>query len=96
LAAREAFPEAVAVLRHWLQPVEHPDYIVHLLHEAKLSEQFPSESLTLLDAIIGGAVQWLPRELKQCLDDIGNADEALANDPRFIRLTELCDRHGID
>jgi hypothetical protein len=95
VAAREAFPEAVAVLRHWLQPVEHPDYIVHLLHEAKLSEQFPSESLALLDAIIGGAVQWLPRELKQCLDDIGNADEALANDPRFVRLTELCNRFGI-
>jgi hypothetical protein len=95
VAAGEAFPEAMEALRHWLQPVEYPDYLVHLLYEVKLCEQFPSDALTFLDALIGQNAQWLPGELKQCLDDIGNANPALSSDPRFIRLTELCDRRGM-
>ncbi|MEN8131299.1 MAG: anti-phage defense-associated sirtuin Dsr1 [Pseudomonadota bacterium] len=95
VAAREAFPEAVAVLQYWLQPVEHPDYLVRLLNNANLCEQFPSDTLEFLDAVISGDVQYLPRELKQCLDDIVNSDEALVNDPRFTRLIELCGRRGL-
>ncbi len=95
VAARGAFPEAMEALRHWLQPVEHPNYLVRLLNKAKLCEQYPSDTLVFLDAVISGNTQWLPRELKQCLDDICNADQALANDPRLIRLTELCERRGM-
>lgn len=90
IGAHEAFPEAVAELYYWLQPVKHPDYLVHLLNEANLCEKFPSDAQKFLDAVIGETAQWVPRELKQCLDDISNTDDSLANDVRFIRLLKFC------
>ena len=95
VAAREAFPEALEALHHWLQPVEHPFYLVHRLNEAKLCEQFPSDALAFLNAIIDTNAQWLPPELKQCLDDIEKADQTLAEDARFVRLSQVFERHGI-
>ncbi|MGN5486394.1 hypothetical protein ACLJB8_09595, partial [Campylobacter coli] len=34
VAAQDAFPEALTLLRAWLQPPAHPDYLVHRLREA--------------------------------------------------------------
>ncbi len=96
VVAEETFPEAVSALRHWLLPMAHPNHIVNLLNEAKLCEQYPVDALSFLDAIIGANVQWLPRKIKQCLDDIGKADEELVNDLRFVRLAKLCREHEID
>jgi len=95
VAAGEAFPEAMKTLCHWLQPVEYTGFLVHHLYLAKLCEQFPSDALDFLDAVIGSDLRVLPRELKQCLDNIGNANQVLVSDPRFVRLTELCKRRGI-
>jgi hypothetical protein len=99
VAAQEAFPEALGKLQHWLQPVEHPFYLIHLLNKAKnkakLCDQFPSDALVFLDTIVGDDAQWLPRELKQCLDDIKKADPGLAEDARFVRLSQVFERHGI-
>lgn len=92
VAAREAFPDALELLRHWLQPVEHPDYPVHLLFEAELCVQFPVDALVFLSSVIGDDAQWLPRKLQQCLDKIQRANPALANDRRFIRLNDLLRR----
>ena len=95
VAAQEAFPEALEKLQHWLQPVEHPFYLVRLLNEAKLCEQFASDALTFLNAIIDDNAQLLPGELKQCLDDIEKAEQALADDVRFLRLSQVIERNGI-
>ncbi len=95
VAAREAFPEALKELQNWLQPVEHPFYLIHRLNEAKLCDQFASDALVFLDSIIDSNEPLLPRELKQCLDDIKNADQALANDTRFVRLSNIIERNGI-
>ena len=95
VAAGGAFPEAMETLRHWLQPVEYTGFLIHHLRLAKLCEQFPSDALDFLDAVIGNDARLLPREFKQCLDDIGNANQALASDPRFVRLAELSKRRGI-
>ncbi len=95
VAAQEAFPEAVVELKHWLQPVEQPNNIIRLLKEADLCQQFPGEALTFLKEVISEDTQWLPKTFKQCLDDIGNADPTLANDPRLVRLKELSDRRGM-
>ena len=92
IAAREAFPNALELLRHWLQPVEHPDYPVHLLFEAKLCVQFPDDTLAFLHTVIGHNAQWLPRELRQCLHEIQHANQALVSDERFIRLSNLLRR----
>ena len=56
IAARKEFPDAVKLLRHWLQPLE--DH--HELCVASLCGQFPEAALTFLDClIIGEVVQWL-------------------------------------
>ncbi|MFH1021173.1 MAG: hypothetical protein V1782_11285 [Pseudomonadota bacterium] len=96
VTAGEAFPEALRELQHWLQPVQYPDYTVHLVHEAKLCQQFPVEALAFLNMVIDDDAQWLPRELQECLNDIEQANPQLVNDPRFVRLAELCRRRGIE
>ena len=95
VAAREDFPEALEILQHWLQPVEHPFYLVYLLNEEKLCDQFSLDALVFLDTIVGDDAQLLPQELKQCLDDIEKADQTLAEDARFVRLSQVFERRGI-
>lgn len=93
VAAQDAFPEALALLRAWLQPIEHPDYIVHLLHESGLCSRFPADALCLLDAVIADQ-QWAPRELGQCLDEIVQAAPQFAQDARYLKLREYLRRRG--
>ncbi|MGF6807440.1 hypothetical protein OKW30_002566 [Paraburkholderia sp. Clong3] len=50
IAARAEFPAALAAVQDWLQPIEHPDYIVHLLHESGLCGRYPQDALHLLTA----------------------------------------------
>lgn len=95
VAALGAFPEAMEWSRPWLQPIKYPHYLVLLLNQSELSKQFPSDALAFLDAVIGEGAHLLPRELKQCLDDIGNAERSLVDDRRFVRLSELCGRLSI-
>lgn len=94
IAARSEFPAALAAVQDWLQPIEHPDYVVHLLHESGLCRQFPAEALLLLNAVIADQ-QWAPRELGQCLDEILQAAPNLAQDARYLRLREYSRRRGI-
>lgn len=95
IAAGKAFPDAMRELQYWLKPVQHSHFLVHLIHEANLCGQFPADSLAFLDLIIGADAQWLSKELKQCLDDIGNTEPQLVHDRRFLRLTELYNRRGV-
>ena len=93
IAARGEFPAALAAVQDWLQPIEHPDYVVHLLHESGLCKQFPADALLLLNAVITDQ-PWLPRELGQCLDEIVQAAPQLAQDPRYVQLREYSRRRG--
>jgi hypothetical protein len=93
VAAREAFPEVLRELQHWLKPVEHPFNLVYLLKEAKLCEQFASDALMFLNAIIDDNAQLLQIELRQCLDEIKKADQTLADDKRFVRLSQVIERN---
>jgi hypothetical protein len=94
VAAQGAFPEALALLGAWLQPLEHPDYLVRRLHEAGLCGQFAAAALDFLDRVIGEQTQWLPSELAACLEAIRAADPLLADDNRFERLTTYLRRNG--
>jgi hypothetical protein len=87
IAARSEFPAALAAVQDWLQAIENPHYVVHLLHKSGLCIKFPADALHLLDAVIADQ-QWLPSDLGQCLDDIGNAAPPLARDRRYLRLQE--------
>jgi hypothetical protein len=94
IAARGEFAAALASVQDWLQPIEHPDYGVHLLHESGLCSRFPAEALLLLNAVIADQ-QWAPRELGQCLDEIVQAAPNLAQDARYLRLREYSRRRGM-
>ncbi|MGE3151856.1 MAG: anti-phage defense-associated sirtuin Dsr1 [Nitrospiraceae bacterium] len=94
IAARTEFPAALTAVQDWLQPIEHPHYVVHRLHESGLSARFPADALRLLDAVIGDQ-QWAPPELGQCLDEIVQAAPQLAQDARYQRLSEYFRRCGM-
>jgi hypothetical protein len=93
IAARGEFPSAFAAVRGWLQPIENPHYVVHLLHESGLCSRYPKDALNLLDALIADQ-QWPPGELRQCLDKIAQAALPLAQDARYRRLHEYVRRRG--
>jgi hypothetical protein len=94
IAARGEFPTALATVQDWLQPIEHPHYVVHLLHDSGLCSRYPAEALSLLNAVIADQ-QWAPRELGQCLDQIAQVAPNLAQDARYLRLREYSRRRGI-
>ena len=94
IAARGEFPTALAAVQDWLQPIEHPHYVVHLLHESGLCSQYPGDALSLLNAVIVDQ-QWGIRELGQCLDDIALAAPNLMQDVRYVRLREYFRRRGM-
>lgn len=94
VAAQDAFPEALALLRAWLQPPAHPDYLVHRLHEAGLCGKFPEQALDFLSLVMGDQTQWPPSDLGACLDAIRIAAPELESDPRFERLMAYLRQHG--
>lgn len=93
VAAGDAFPEALLLLRAWLRPVDFPDYLVGRLHEERLCGRFPDEALTFLSLIIGDHAKTPPRELQACLDAIRNAAPHLEADQRFQDLITYMRRH---
>ena len=94
IAARGEFPAALAAVQDWLQPIEHPHYVVHLLHESGLCGRFPTDALRLLNAVIVDQ-QWAPRELGQSLDKIVQVAPNLAQDACYLRLRDYARRRGI-
>jgi hypothetical protein len=94
IAARDEFPSALSAVLDWLQPIEHPFYVVQLLNESGLAGRFPEDALRLLNAVLNDQ-PWAPRELKQCLDAITKVSPALLQDHRYQRLAEYSRRHGI-
>lgn len=87
IAAGDAFPLALETMVDWLQPIEYPSYVVHLLRESGLCLRFPEDALCLLAAILSDQ-PLIPEELTQCLDAIAQARPKLEQDLRFQRLRE--------
>ena len=94
IAARGEFPSAMITVQDWLQPIEHPHFVVHLLHESGLCTRFPEEALRLLKEVIADQ-QLAPRDLGQCLDEIIQAASQLAQDAEYQRLREYIRRRGL-
>lgn len=95
IAARGEFPAALAAVQDWLQPLEHPHYVVHLLYESDLCSRFPVESLNLLNAVIDDQ-PWPPSELAKCLDEIAQTAQYLRQDSRYLKLRDYCRRRGLE
>lgn len=92
LATQNEFPAAVATFKDWLQPLEHPHYVVSLLEESGLCIQFPKEALTFLDILIHEQ-PWAPDELDNCLKAIAYAWPEALQDPIYRRLTDYFRRN---
>lgn len=93
IAAGSEFPAALTAVLDWLQPIEHPYYVIHRLHESGLCGRFPIHALRLLAAIVADQ-PWGAPELGQCLDLILQADGSLAQDTSYQRLREYSRRRG--
>lgn len=93
IAAGSEFPQALAAVLDWLQPIEHPDYTIHRLYESGLCIQFPVTALQLLNKLIAHQ-QWAPRELAQCLELIANSSPDLRQDLHYQRLETYSRQHG--
>lgn len=52
IAARLEFPAALAAASDWLQPIEHPHYVLQLLEKSNLCTRFPADALRLLGIVI--------------------------------------------
>ncbi len=94
IAAQDAFPEALRELNRWLQPLDHSDFVVQLLHKANLCNRFPQEALAFLNVIVDDTVQWPPNDLKECLDAIRAAQPAIEADNRLQKLDEYLRKHS--
>lgn len=88
IAAKELFPNALDMLEGWLKPLEYPYYVVRLLADSGLCEQFPSQALKFLDAVIGGSFIDLS-QLEKCLNRIKESSSSLAEDKGYKRLGQL-------
>ena len=88
IAARGEFPGALAAVHDWLQPIEYPDLIVHLLHESGLCSRFPADALCLLSTVIPEQ-RWAPLQLGECLREILQSAPQLVSEPQYRRLSEL-------
>jgi hypothetical protein len=94
VASEDAFPDALALLRAWLQPIAHPSDLVHRLHKAGLCGKFPAQALDFLSLVIGEQTEWPPRDLGACLQSIQTAIPGLAADMRFDRLVVFQRQRG--
>lgn len=95
VTAREAFPKAILELQHWLQPIQHPGYLLGLIEKTKLCEKYPTEVLDFIDRIVGDDARLLSDQFRKCLSDISKADPQLISSPSFIRLSDLVRRHSM-
>ena len=92
VASRKLFPEVLQELRHWLQPIQDPGYILSQLHETEICREFPNEALEFLSIIVVNSAQWISEELQECLHQINQADPKLVKKPSYVRLTDLVRR----
>ena len=89
VAAHDAFPDAVSRLKGWLQPLDHPEYLIHRLHASGLCSKFPESALDFLSQVITQVTRWPPDKLGACLRQIEDANPMLKGDPRIGQLIEM-------
>jgi hypothetical protein len=94
VAAGSRLPDAFRMVKPWLQPTKHPDYLLRRLNDSGQIRRFPNESLALMDAVVGESA-WLSSQLAACLDQIKATAPSLVVDQRYQRLDELRRRRGL-
>lgn len=95
IAAQANFPEALAELQSWLQPIESLHYVIHRMHGSGLCSLFPEEALSFLDTLIDDQ-RWGAGELAQCLDEIKQAAPEIEQNAKYQRLRVYSRRRGTE
>ena len=88
----DAIATALAELKIWLMPAQHPGTVYHELKESDLAVRHPSEVLELLDAVTANNALWVANDLHACLAKIENGDASLKSAAAFKRLEEIVRR----
>ena len=96
VAAQDAFPNALHLLRAWLKPQTHPNHLVRCLYKPGICRKFPEDALDFLDLVIGDKTQWPSTNLKGCLIEIRTAAPSLENNPIYQRLMSHLRLHGME
>ena len=86
IAADDAFPEALGLVRSWLRPLQYPSRIASALHEAELDTRHPEPTLELLHRVVADEAQRPCPDLSSCLNAIRVKQPELEHDHRFQRL----------
>ena len=86
IAADDAFPEALELVRSWLRPLQYPSQIVSTLHKAELDTRYPVSTLELLHRVVADDAQRPVSGLSSCLNAIRVKQPELEHDHRFQRL----------
>jgi hypothetical protein len=90
LAAGEAFPEAVATIRHRTVPPKRGEGAVYAIRHANMFSKFPEATLELLDFCIDRKEEHFYKgDLKTLLESIETAWEGAAQDQRFRSLSDF-------
>lgn len=84
------FPKALNLLRDWFNTsINDLIYVVYLLCERKLCEEFPAEVLEFLGTVVDSNSELISSYLEQCLDEIVLGNPNLSQEPQFIELKRL-------
>ena len=92
VAAGGSFPRALAVLRNFIQPFEHPGFVLRKLHTAGLCARFPRDAFAFVSLIVANDV-W-PDELAVCLREIEQVWPEVTANLRYRELLDLVARRG--
>lgn len=92
IAARNEFPVAWDAVKDWVQPIQYPNSVVHLLAKSGLCQKFPEQALQFLSALINDQ-RWAPQRLSQCLEKIKQAKPCLEQKSEYEKLRTYCITH---
>lgn len=85
IEAGNAFSDAVAAIENSLQP-EKWGNTLHKLKETGLHKRFPDAAWRLIDHVVGDDIVIAGSNLSEILDEIAQANPAIAEDDHFKRL----------
>jgi hypothetical protein len=85
METRDAFPNAVAVIKGFLVPEQWTASIYHL-ERTNLPARFPDASLTLIDKLVGDNTRITEGTLRELLDKIAAEQPKLTKSNRYTRL----------
>jgi hypothetical protein len=95
VAAGDAFPDALQMLQSWIMRSDDTSSTLHSLHESGICTKFSEQALDLIDRLVPDNSRWNSNILKTNIVVIRNANQALAQDHRFLRLETIVRQHNI-